>query len=64
MENLESVIESVVFVAGEAVSVSDLCVKFDVKPKEVEKADNAKQIEKTPKTENTKQSGKKGMWQR
>ena len=36
MENLESVIESVVFVAGEAVSVSDLCVKFDVKPKEVE----------------------------
>ena len=40
MENLESVIESVVFVAGEAVSVSDLCVKFDVKPKEVEKAVN------------------------
>ena len=40
MENLESVIESVVFVAGEAISVSDLCVKFDVKPKEVEKAVN------------------------
>ncbi|MBR3885529.1 MAG: SMC-Scp complex subunit ScpB [Clostridia bacterium] len=40
MENLESVIESVVFVAGEAVSVADLCVKFDVKPKEVEKAVN------------------------
>ena len=40
MENLESFIESVVFVAGEAVSVSDLCVKFDVKPKEVEKAVN------------------------
>ena len=40
MENLESVIESVVFVAGEAVSVSDLCVKFDVKPKEIEKAVN------------------------
>ena len=40
MENLESVIESIVFVAGEAISVSDLCVKFDVKPKEVEKAVN------------------------
>jgi segregation and condensation protein B len=40
MENLESVIESVVFVAGEAISVSDLCVKFDVKPKEIEKAVN------------------------
>ena len=40
MENLENVIESIVFVAGEAVSVSDLCLKFDVKPKEVEKAVN------------------------
>ena len=40
MENLENVIESVVFVAGEAVSVSDLCLKFDVKPKEIEKAVN------------------------
>ena len=40
MENLENVIESVVFVAGEPVTVSDLCVKFDVKPKEVEKAVN------------------------
>ena len=40
MENLENVIESVVFVAGEPVLVSDLCVKFDVKPKEVEKAVN------------------------
>lgn len=38
MENLESVIESVVFVAGEPVSVSDLCLKFDVKPKQIEKA--------------------------
>ena len=31
MENLESVIESIVFVAGEAIPVSELCVKFDVK---------------------------------
>lgn len=38
MENLESVIESVVFVAGEPVSVSDLCLKFEVKPKQIEKA--------------------------
>ena len=40
MENLENVIESVVFVAGEPVTVSDLCLKFDVKPKEIEKAVN------------------------
>ncbi len=38
MENLESVIESVVFVAGEPVLISDLCYKFEVKPKEVEAA--------------------------
>lgn len=38
MENLENVIESVVFVAGEPVLISDLCYKFDVKQKEVEKA--------------------------
>ena len=38
MENLEKIIESVVFVAGEPVLISDLCVKFDVKPKQVEKA--------------------------
>ena len=38
MENLENVIESVLFVAGEPVLVSDLCFKFNVKPKEVEKA--------------------------
>ena len=38
MENLESVIESVVFVAGEPVLISDLCYKFEVKPKEVETA--------------------------
>ena len=38
MENLESVIESIAFVAGEPILVSDLCVKFDLKPKQVEKA--------------------------
>lgn len=40
MENLENVIESVVFVAGEPVMVSDLCLKFDVKQKDIEKAVN------------------------
>lgn len=38
MENLENVIESVLFVAGEPVLISDLCFKFDVKPKQIEKA--------------------------
>ena len=38
MENLENVIESIAFVAGEPILVSDLCLKFDVKPKQVEKA--------------------------
>ena len=38
MENLENVIESIAFVAGEPILVSDLCVKFDLKPKQVEKA--------------------------
>lgn len=38
MENLENVIESVCFVAGEPVPVSDLCLKFDVKQKQIEKA--------------------------
>ena len=38
MENLENVIESVVFVSGEPVLISDLCFKFDVKQKEVEEA--------------------------
>lgn len=38
MENLESVIESVLFVAGEPILVSDLCFKFNVKQKEIEKA--------------------------
>ena len=36
MENLESKIESVVFVAGEPVLISDICFKFNVKQKEVE----------------------------
>ena len=38
MENLESVIESVLFVAGEPILVSDLCFKFNVKQKEIEEA--------------------------
>ena len=38
MENLESIIESVVFVAGEPVLISDLCLKFNVKQKQIEKA--------------------------
>ena len=38
MENLESKIESVVFVAGEPVLISDICFKFNVKKKEVETA--------------------------
>lgn len=38
MENLENVIESVLFVAGEAVLVSDLMFKFDVKQKQIDKA--------------------------
>ena len=38
MENLENVIESVLFVAGEPILVSDLCFKFNVKPKDIEKA--------------------------
>lgn len=38
MENLENIIESVCFVAGEPVLISDLCLKFDVKQKQIEKA--------------------------
>ncbi len=38
MENLESVIESVLFVAGEPVLMSDLCFKFNVKQKEIDTA--------------------------
>ena len=40
MENLENIIESIAFVSGEAVPISELCLKFDVKQKEVEKAVN------------------------
>lgn len=38
MDNLENVIESVLFVAGEPVPISDLCFKFNVKQKEIESA--------------------------
>ncbi len=38
MDNLENVIESVLFVAGEPVPISDLCFKFNVKQKEIETA--------------------------
>lgn len=38
MENLENVIEAVLFVAGEAVPVSDLCFKFNVSEKEISAA--------------------------
>jgi segregation and condensation protein B len=38
MENLQNIIESVLFVAGEPISISDLCFKFEVDQKEVEEA--------------------------
>ena len=38
MENLENVIESVLFVAGEPILCSDLMFKFNVKQKEIDKA--------------------------
>lgn len=38
MDNLENVIESVLFVSGEPVLCSDLCFKFNVKQKEIDKA--------------------------
>ena len=38
MENLENVIESVLFVAGDPIPVSEFCFKFGVTEKEVEKA--------------------------
>ncbi len=38
MENLENVIESVLFVAGEPVLISDLCFKFEVSQEEIEEA--------------------------
>ena len=30
MENLENVIESVLFVAGDPIPVADMCLKFNV----------------------------------
>ena len=38
MENLENVLESVLFVAGEPILISDLCYKFNVTSKDVAKA--------------------------
>lgn len=38
MENLENVIESILFVAGEPVLISDICFKLEVDQKEVEDA--------------------------
>lgn len=38
MENLENVLESILFVAGDAVSLSDIMSKFDIKKAEIEKA--------------------------
>ncbi len=38
MENLANVIESVLFVAGEPVQVSDLCFKFEVSKDEINEA--------------------------
>jgi len=38
MENLENVIESVLFLAGEPVLISDICFKFEVSEKEVKEA--------------------------
>ncbi len=38
MENLENIIESILFVAGEPILVSDLCFKFGLKQKEIDDA--------------------------
>lgn len=38
MENLENIIESILFVAGEPVLVSDLCFKFNLKQKDIDDA--------------------------
>ena len=38
MENLENIIESVLFVAGDPIPISDLCIKFNVDKKEINKA--------------------------
>lgn len=38
MENLENVLESILFVAGEPVLMSDICFKFGLKQKEIDEA--------------------------
>lgn len=38
MENLENVIEGILFVAGDPVNISDICYKFDVTEKQVKQA--------------------------
>lgn len=38
MENLDKIIESVLFVAGDPIAMSDLCFKFNVKQKELDEA--------------------------
>ena len=38
MENLDKIIESVLFVAGDPIASSDLCFKFNVKQKEIDEA--------------------------
>ena len=38
MENLENVIESVLFVAGDPIPVSDMCLKFNVTEQEINEA--------------------------
>ena len=38
MENLENIIESVLFVAGDPIPITDLCFKFNVDKKEINKA--------------------------
>lgn len=38
MDNLDSVIESILFVAGDPIAISDLCVKLNVEKKEINKA--------------------------
>ena len=38
MENLESILESLLFVAGEAVAISDITTKLDASKNEIEKA--------------------------
>ena len=38
MENLENIIESILFVSGEPVLISDLCYKFEIDQSEIEEA--------------------------